>query len=92
MINQYIFELTIIISRRDEDDVNIQYQDNEDKCIIFRNEIVFKYFVNKHVNNCRECFDVIYRFDEDEKCFRNEKCFNLVVDFHDEFIIRDCFL
>jgi hypothetical protein len=45
---------------------------------------MFECFVNKHVNDCCECLDVIYWFDE------NEKCFTFVVNFDDEFIIR-CF-
>ncbi len=54
---------------------------------IFSNDNdMFKCLVNKHVNDCRECLDVIYRFDEDEKCFR------FAVDLDDEFIIRSFLL
>ncbi len=85
MIDQYFFKFTIVISWHDESDVNIRYRDNENDRIVLRNEFVFKFLVNKHVNDCRECFDFIYRFNE------NEKYFKFVVDFDDEFIIR-CFL
>jgi hypothetical protein len=85
VIDQYIFELTIVISWRDKDDVDVRYRDNKNDYIVFRNKSVFKCFVNKHVNNCREYFDVIYRFDEDEKYFK------FVIDFDDEFIIREFF-
>ncbi len=86
VINQYIFELTIVISRREKNDVNIQYRNNENNRIIFWDEFVFKYFVNKNVNNCRECFNVVYQFNE------NKKCLKFVVDFCDEFIMRDFLL
>jgi hypothetical protein len=86
VIDQYIFEFTIVIFWRDKNDVNVWYQDKKDDRIIFRDESVFKYLVSKHFNDCRECFDVIYRFNEDEKCFK------FVVIFDDEFIIRNFIL
>jgi hypothetical protein len=86
VIDQYIFELTIVISWRDKDDINIRYRNNKNDRIVLRNEFMFKCFVSEHVNDCRECLDVIYRFDENEKCFR------FVVDFDDEFIIRSFLL
>jgi hypothetical protein len=86
MIDQYIFKFTIVISWRDKDDVDISYRNNKNDYIIFRDEFVFKCFVSKHVNDCRECLNVIYRFDEDEECFK------FVVNFDDEFIIRSFLL